>query len=460
MKKAIAYLRVSTDEQADRGFSIQAQREECTKKALELGCNNESIYIFSDEGVSGAVLERPQLMASLEVMKKGGIDYFITMDTSRLSRNVSQHLILIDEIKRCGTELIFLRNSFKDNPEGRFQITIMAAVDEYERARLRLRTEMGKRAKAKQHLLTHNPGIYGYDFDIKTDCLYINEKKANIVKLMYDWFIEEDMGPSDICKMFNEMGIQSPRGKLWNRVTVRRILSNESYTGIMHIRRFDTREYHLNKYKKSSEKVKVVERPRNEWIDIQIPQIIKKEVWQKAQKKLDECKRISRRSNLKKEYILSSIIKCEECGSYLNGKTVRGKDKDYMYYICPTRNKRIGNKSCSLKNINSEKIETRVWEIIERRILHEAISSVDLRVIIEKTKGSIEKKAEILSNEIENSNKEASRIITLFQKGYINEEEMKNRLDKLNNKIALLRSQEKNTGSKLDSICEKLNKID
>lgn len=203
----------------------------------------------------------------------------------------------------------------------------------------------------------------------------------------------------------------------------------------------------------------MVERPRNEWIDIQIPQIIKKEVWQKAQKKLDECKRISRRSNLKKEYILSSIIKCEECGSYLNGKTVRGKDKDYMYYICPTRNKRIGNKSCSLKTINSEKIETRVWEIIERRILHEAISSVDLRVIIEKTKGSIEKKAEILSNEIENSNKEASRIITLFQKGYINEEEMKNRLDKLNNKIALLRSQEKNTGSKLDSICEKLNKL-
>lgn len=459
MKKAIAYLRVSTEEQADKGFSIQAQREECIKKALELGCNIENIMIFSDEGVSGAVLERPQLMASLELMKKGGINYFITMDTSRLSRNVSQHLILIDEIKRCGTELIFLRNSFKDNPEGRFQITIMAAVDEYERARLRLRTEMGKRAKAKQHLLTHNPGIYGYNFDIKTDCLYINEEQANIVKLMYHWFIEEDMGPSEICSILNEMGIQSPRGKLWSRVTVRRMLANESYTGILYIRRFDTREYHLNKYKKRSEKVKVVERPRNEWIDIKIPQIIEKGIWQKAQEKLNEYKRTTRRSSIKEEYMLSSIMRCAECGSYLNGKLVRSRDKDYRYYICPARNKKAENKNCSLKTINSEKIEERIWAVIKGRILNKATNNMNLKKIIEKVKKNIGKKTELLSYEIENANKEASRIITLFQKGYINEEEMKNRLDKLNDKITLLRNRGENIGYELDSRRKKLYKM-
>jgi site-specific DNA recombinase len=170
----------------------------------------DEVFIFSDEGVSGAILERPQLMASLELLKKGGINYYITMDTSRLSRNVSHQLMLVDEIKRRGAELVFLRNSYQDNPEGRFQITIMAAVDEYERARLKLRTEMGKRAKAKQHLLTHNPGIYGYNFDIKTDCLYINEEQAKIVNQMYSWLIDGDMGPSEISDRLNEIGVPSP----------------------------------------------------------------------------------------------------------------------------------------------------------------------------------------------------------------------------------------------------------
>lgn len=164
---ALVYLRVSTEEQAEKGYSIQVQRTEGVNKAVELGCSKENIYVFSDEGVSGAFLERPQLMAALDMIKKRekDIKYFICYDSSRLSRNAAHQLIIVDEIKKSGTQLIFLKNNYQDNAEGRFQLTVMAAVDEYERARLKLRTEMGKRAKANQHMLTHHPGIYGYYFD-------------------------------------------------------------------------------------------------------------------------------------------------------------------------------------------------------------------------------------------------------------------------------------------------------
>ncbi|AFV12387.1 site-specific recombinase PinR [Thermacetogenium phaeum DSM 12270] len=80
MTAALIYLRVSTEEQAERGYSIAAQREECRAKARELGATE--ITEFVDEGVSGSILERPALVAALEKLKAGGIRWFICLDTS------------------------------------------------------------------------------------------------------------------------------------------------------------------------------------------------------------------------------------------------------------------------------------------------------------------------------------------------------------------------------------------
>ncbi len=104
MSRAIMYLRVSTEEQAEKGFSIQAQREECINKAQELGCYDVTEYL--DDGISGSIMERPMLINALEVMKHNKIDFFISFDSSRLSRNVSHQLILIDSIKKYGTKLV------------------------------------------------------------------------------------------------------------------------------------------------------------------------------------------------------------------------------------------------------------------------------------------------------------------------------------------------------------------
>ena len=98
---ALVYLRVSTEEQAEKGYSMKVQRTEGINKAIELGCSPENIYVFSDEGVSGAFLERPQLMAALNMIKerKNEIRYFIAMIRSRLSRNAAHQPIIVDEIK-------------------------------------------------------------------------------------------------------------------------------------------------------------------------------------------------------------------------------------------------------------------------------------------------------------------------------------------------------------------------
>lgn len=421
-------MRVSTEEQAEKGYSMQAQRSEAECRAFELGCGSEDIFFFSDEGISGSILERPQLMNALNMIKKENAKpkYFICYDSSRLSRNASHQLILIDEIKKSGATLVLLKNNYEDNAEGRFQLTVMAAVDEYERARLKLRTGMGKRAKAIQHKLTHNPGLYGYDFDPITDKLAINEEQAKILKKIYCSLIEEHNGPSEIAKELNDSGIASPRMKKWTRNTVRRILSNPSYMGTLYIQRYDTRECHLNKYRSKEEKIKVKEKPKNEWIPVSIPQIIDIDTWESAQGALKKVKRASLERPAA-EYILSPLMQCGICGSRLNGKCVMRNGKTYRYYVCANKYGETKEK-CSSRLIDADAAEEKVWNYICTRIMKYLEEEADIKTLIDEYISINSSDTEEIRSKIEKAKEERSRLLLMFQKGFIDEDVMYSRL--------------------------------
>lgn len=421
-------MRVSTEEQAEKGYSMQAQRSEAESKAVELGCSQEGIFFFSDEGISGSILERPQLMTALSLLKKEGdtLKYFICYDSSRLSRNASHQLILIDEIKRCGAQLVFLKNNYQDNAEGRFQLTVMAAVDEYERARLKLRTEMGKQAKARQHKLTHNPGLYGYSFNPITDKLTVNEEHARNLKHIFYLMTEERKSPSEIAEELNASGVESPRMKKWTRNTVRRILSNPSYLGTLYIRRYDTRECHLNRFRSKGEKIKIRERPRNEWIPVDIPQIIDLEIWETAQDILKKARRTGKKKP-SSGYILESLMQCSICGSPVKGKSVVKNEITYRYYVC-TKKYGTSTEKCPLRLIKASEAEEAVWNYICKRINAYISFEADLKKLMDKYISEKEGDIENIKYKKEKAKEEKGRIMVMFQKGFIDEDEMCARL--------------------------------
>lgn len=431
-------MRVSTEEQAEKGYSMQAQRSEAESKAVELGCSREDIFFFSDEGISGSILERPQLMTALNLLKKEGdaLKYFICYDSSRLSRNASHQLILIDEIKRCGAQLVFLKNNYQDNAEGRFQLTVMAAVDEYERARLKLRTEMGKQAKASQHKLTHNPGLYGYSFNSITDKLTVNEEHAKNLKHIFYLLTEERKSSSEIAEELNASEVESPRMKKWTRNTVRRILSNPSYLGTLYIRRYDTRECHLNRFRSKGEKIKIRERPRSEWIPVDIPQIIDRETWETAQDILKKARRTGRR-RLSAEYMLESLIQCGICGSSLKGKSIKKNGITYRYYICA---KKYGTSTekCQSRLIRAGEAEEAVWNYICKRMNAYVKTEADLKKLMDKYICEKELDIENIKCKKEKAKEERERIMTIFQKGFIDEDEMCTRLGDNEKKLKAL----------------------
>lgn len=463
MSRAIIYLRVSTEEQAEKGFSIQAQREECMKKAQELGCYDVKEYL--DEGISGSILERPMLINALDDMKYNKIDFLISFDSSRLSRNVSHQLILIDTIKKYGARLVFVRTSYEDTAEGRFQITIMAAVDEYERAKLKIRTELGKRTKAKQKLLTHNPGLYGYSFNKDTDLLTINENQAQILRMMYNWLLENRIGPAEIAKKLNNMGIPSMRKKQWSRVSVNRMLNNFSYTGTLYIRRYDTRDYKLNKYKKKGEKVSIREKPRDQWIPIEIPAIIELNTWQKAKLQLNKAKRAYKKGE-KEQFLLSGLLRCKNCGGTIFGRsTNKNGILQNKYYCCINKYNYTKSKEdrCTSQLYKAEEIENCIWNTVKSWILNENQISKILDKKLTSNTININKKT--IKQLLQQAEGEKQNIITLYQKNIIDENQLDNRLAATMKIINNLRREDeqvielKNNKSEveIDKVIEKIN---
>lgn len=99
---AVIYTRVSTEEQAREGFSLAGQLEACRRKAREMGA--AEIREFVDDGVSGEILERPELTRARESIRAGGIDSFICFDPDRLARKAAQpSAFLIELIKSRST---------------------------------------------------------------------------------------------------------------------------------------------------------------------------------------------------------------------------------------------------------------------------------------------------------------------------------------------------------------------
>ena len=101
---------------------------------------------------------------------------------------------------------------------------------------------------------------------------------------------------------------------------------NYSYTGTLYIRRYDTRDYSLNKFKRKDEKIQISEKPKDQWIGIEIPAIINRDTWKKAIFLLDKSKRIH------KSFRADTMLVGDVPESYINVPEGNGNN-DYLNFV-------------------------------------------------------------------------------------------------------------------------------
>ena len=146
--RAAIYVRVSSEEQAQHGYSLDAQRHACRIRAQQLGAT--TMVEFADEGVPGTILERPGLTKLRQAVMRRDVDVVVIYDPDRFARSLAHQLLVTDEIERAKIRLDFVNFEWQNTPEGKLFYAMRGAFSEYEREKIRLRTSTGRIQKARQ----------------------------------------------------------------------------------------------------------------------------------------------------------------------------------------------------------------------------------------------------------------------------------------------------------------------
>ena len=165
---------------------------------------------YSDEGKSGKSVEgRPQfkqMLADIE-SSKDNVDYVLVFKLSRFGRNAADVLSSLQKMQDYGVNLICVEDGIDSSKDaGKLMISVLSAVAEIERENILVQTMEGRRQKAREG--RWNGGFAPYGYQLVNGELIIAEDEAEIIRIIYDKFVNTTMGMAAICLLYTS---PSPR---------------------------------------------------------------------------------------------------------------------------------------------------------------------------------------------------------------------------------------------------------
>jgi len=237
--RAAIYTRVSTEDQAKEGFSLDAQMDKLRSycKARDWVIGGE----YVDDGYSGRDIKRPAYHRMMEEINIWDILLVIKMD--RIHRNSKNFMLMMEDLKKNNKEFVSMTESLDTSTAmGRFVMDIIQRIAQLESEQIGERVYVGMEQKARI-----NGGVLGfnipYGYDYIDGKLQINKEESMIVKEIYSWYYEgKSMG--EISKMLNCSKIPTKKGGLWAKKTISTILKNPTYCGYLHWEDFINKSDH------------------------------------------------------------------------------------------------------------------------------------------------------------------------------------------------------------------------
>lgn len=413
------YVRVSTSEQAEKGYSIPEQKERLSKFCESMGWKGHIFYV--DPGYSGAKLERPALQNLISDVENGKIRKVIVFKLDRLSRSQKDTLTLIEDIfLQNGTDFVSMTENFDTStPFGRAIIGILSVFAQLEREQIKERMSIGKvgRAKEGRWFGGGTPPV-GYDYDTEKGLLTVNEFEKIQVREAFTLFLA---GASlrKIQLVFYEKGYSHKSGK-WSTKTLRNVLRNPVYIG---------------KVRWKGEIYEGVHEPIISEETFNAAQILLKT---RAEDYSHTGKRIGN-----SVYYLTGLLKCANCGAGYHIFSHRSrKTAPYVkYYGCYSRTKRarhmIKDPDCKNKNWKADRIEGIIFDEIKKLAIDEGA----IRRIKGAERSEIPLKISAIEKEMEKLKNQKSRLLDLYAVEGISLDEVKEKSREVKDKIERLQKE-------------------
>ncbi len=380
---------------SEKGESIQNQINAC-KAYVDMQYPNSDITVFEDEGFSGGNIDRPQFIILQNQIKKRKFDILISYKLDRISRNINDFSNFVEMLDSHNCSYVSLKEQFDTStPMGRAMMYILAVFAQLERETIseRIVDNFTGLAATGRYLGAIPPE--GYDkvkveyndkngITKKYNALKINKDESKRVKFIFEKYLQWQ-SISKIQSYCMQNQITNRNGKYYKCITIRRLLTHPIYMTADSL----AYEYLNNKGVKIAvpkEKfdgkhgISVLRRTKltsnatyytdySEWVVAvgEHEPIISSEDWIKIQDIIESRKALTIRRPIGKKGLLSSLLRCKKCGSYMRPSSISG---DRFYYCCEKKEK-SRKTLCDSKNARGDKLDKEIIKSLKTMLFDE-----------------------------------------------------------------------------------------
>ena len=361
------YARLSNDDDPAQN-SLQNQQEICRAFAEKKGWSIAGSS--SDDNISGMNFSRRGLDTLTAAVQAKQIDAVLVKDLSRLGRHRTQTALFIDFLRQQQVRVISVTEGVDTFcEEDDLMIGVRGLMNDYYAKDIGKKIRAGYRQKQKEGLVITPP--FGYWKDRNTNQVLVQPEAAETVQLIYSLYLQ-GCGQKEIARRLNSLGRKTPAqimaerigydsqkphktrdGQfLWTYVSVKNILVEEAYTGVLNNHR---REYNNGKTKHID---------KTDWYRHEgfFPVIIGKQEWEQVQALLKRQARPANGNQAKHRY--AGLLTCQECGNTFIPMIRCWNGKSRVEYVCRGYH-RNGKAYCASHRIHEEVLDQAVWNYAE-----------------------------------------------------------------------------------------------
>lgn len=431
------YARVSTDDQADRG-TAEAQKTFIRNFANLFEFEVVDEYI--DDGVSGTVplAERPAGRRLLRDARSGQFTVVLVYRLDRLARSLRALLDAHAELEQARVNIRSVSEPFDTSePIGRFVFQLLGSMAELEKSTIIERMSLGRDRVARQGKWTGGHVPYGFDVtddglvvpsDRKVDPLGITE--ADLVRELFSRIADGSTIFAE-ARRLEDLGVpalrQYGKGKTkassrWTPSRISYMLRNTAYKGT------------------------IILKSRHGSVTRDVPALVTEPLWDQARLQIKRNEKVRSRRGGDRVYLLRGLITCADCGSGYAGfpmhRMYKGKTKITYYYRCnAVGNPLSAGHRCGAKYLNADSLERRVWEDCRSFIRDPgaALEEARARLELEPTPPVVvEADIFLVLRTLEEKKREKDRILTLYRRGVISEDDVESQLAQVTREEARL----------------------
>ena len=349
------YTRKSSEEGLDQAFtSLDAQREAALAyiHSQQQAAWTALPQRYDDGGYSGGTMDRPALAQLLRAIEAGQIDCLVTYKVDRFSRSLLDFAKMMEVLDRHQVAFVSVTQNFSTATSmGRLVLHILLSFAQFEREIIAERTRDKIAATRRKGKWCGGMPLLGYDVDLRTTQLVVNEEEADQVRAIF-WLYRKHKALEPVLQELARRGWCNKRwttrkghcrgGKPFTKATLRKLLSNCTYRGRVRYRD----ETHAGEHQA----------------------LVAAALWQEVQNLLRHPRR-ERSASSKQGYLLQGLLRCRPCGCAMTPSQTRKGTRLYRYYTCCAAQKR-GWQGCPSKAVPAGEIEQFVLEQIHQRRRH------------------------------------------------------------------------------------------